>query len=63
LDRELEVLVESPAPQAGVVLGTSCRYAPVELDGDTRDVGTFVRATAACLADKHIAARRHVSGA
>jgi threonylcarbamoyladenosine tRNA methylthiotransferase MtaB len=44
--RGLEVLVESPADRAGRVQGTSCRYAPVELSGDERAIGRFVRVAA-----------------
>ena len=32
--RELEVLVESPGETPGAMIGTACRYAPVELPGD-----------------------------
>jgi threonylcarbamoyladenosine tRNA methylthiotransferase MtaB len=49
--RPLEVLVESPATHPGRVVGTSCRYAPVELAGMAADVGRLVRATAGPLVD------------
>jgi threonylcarbamoyladenosine tRNA methylthiotransferase MtaB len=38
----LEVLVESTAEQPGRVAGTSCRYAPVALRGDSADVGRLI---------------------
>ncbi len=54
--RPLEVLVESPAERAGRVVGTSCRYAPVELGGGTDLVGHFVRVRAGNVAHGHIQA-------
>ncbi len=54
--RQLEVLVESPAERAGRVVGTSCRYAPVELSGGTGLVGQFVRVHAGNVAHGHIQA-------
>jgi threonylcarbamoyladenosine tRNA methylthiotransferase MtaB len=47
----LEVLVESAAQQPGRVVGTSCRYAPVELPGDPVLVGKLIRVTAGETAD------------
>ncbi len=44
--RRLQVLVESPAEQPGRMLGTSCRYAPVELAGDQALVGRFAQVEA-----------------
>jgi threonylcarbamoyladenosine tRNA methylthiotransferase MtaB len=42
--RKLEVLVEGVLPdRPGRVLGTACRYLPVELPGDESMVGQFVR--------------------
>jgi threonylcarbamoyladenosine tRNA methylthiotransferase MtaB len=46
LGRQLEVLVEAPAERTGVVAGTACRYAPVELPGQAGLVGQFVRVIA-----------------
>src|SRR5262249_12101845 len=43
---QLEVLVESSAERPGAVVGTSCRYASVELPGSAELVGQFVRVTA-----------------
>jgi threonylcarbamoyladenosine tRNA methylthiotransferase MtaB len=41
--RALEVLVEGVLPGApGRVLGTACRYLPLELPGDETSVGQFV---------------------
>jgi threonylcarbamoyladenosine tRNA methylthiotransferase MtaB len=56
LGRELEVLVESSAGEPGRMIGTSCRYAPVELPGRERDAGRFVLATAQRVADGRIEA-------
>jgi len=43
----LRVLAESPAAdRPGYVVGTSCRYAPVELPGDESICGELVNATA-----------------
>lgn len=39
--KNLRVLVETPLEE-GRYVGTSCRYAPVELDADPEDVGCFV---------------------
>jgi threonylcarbamoyladenosine tRNA methylthiotransferase MtaB len=57
IGRELEVLVESAAETSGNVLGTACRYAPVELPGDVDQVRSFVRATACSVSDDRILAR------
>jgi threonylcarbamoyladenosine tRNA methylthiotransferase MtaB len=56
LGRRLEVLVESPARQPGRVVGTSCRYAPVELPGTSSDVGQLVQVAAAGTANGTIQA-------
>jgi threonylcarbamoyladenosine tRNA methylthiotransferase MtaB len=41
--KSLSVLVEArPASREGFVLGTACRYVPVELPGSDRDVGELV---------------------
>jgi threonylcarbamoyladenosine tRNA methylthiotransferase MtaB len=54
--RPLEVLVESTAMRPGRVVGTSCRYAPVELAGSAADVGRLLLATAGTLIDGTIQA-------
>jgi threonylcarbamoyladenosine tRNA methylthiotransferase MtaB len=54
--RQLEVLVESPAERPGYVLGTSCRYTPVELPGTEDSIGRFRTATAARVANGRIQA-------
>jgi threonylcarbamoyladenosine tRNA methylthiotransferase MtaB len=61
LGRSLEVLVESPAERQGRVVGTSCRYAPVELPGSSDDVGRFVVATAKRVVDGRVEACRNRS--
>ncbi len=43
--RKLQVLVESPGETPGRVLGTACRYAPVELAGDTAELGELREVT------------------
>ncbi|MBN2217255.1 MAG: hypothetical protein JW719_07750, partial [Pirellulales bacterium] len=42
----LSVLVESAGDRPDTLVGTSARYAPVELFGDARWIGRLVRATA-----------------
>jgi threonylcarbamoyladenosine tRNA methylthiotransferase MtaB len=45
--RTLSVLVEArPASQPGHVLGTACRYVPVEFPGDKADVGQLIEVQA-----------------
>jgi threonylcarbamoyladenosine tRNA methylthiotransferase MtaB len=57
--RQLRVLVESPvADRPGRMVGTSCRYAPVELDGTTALRRLFVDVTASSVADGHIQGER-----
>jgi tRNA A37 methylthiotransferase MiaB len=56
LGRRLEVLVEGPAERPGRVVGTACRYAPVELAGGVEDVGRLVLATVARVTEGHIEA-------
>ena len=47
LGRRLRVLVESPsASQPGRMIGTSCRYAPVELEGSIAERKQFVEVVA-----------------
>jgi threonylcarbamoyladenosine tRNA methylthiotransferase MtaB len=46
LGKSLSVLVEArPAGRAGCVLGTACRYVPVELPGTVGDVGALIDVT------------------
>jgi threonylcarbamoyladenosine tRNA methylthiotransferase MtaB len=47
--RSLRVLVEGSAATPGRMLGTACRYAPVELSAGPQAVGSFVDATACDL--------------
>jgi threonylcarbamoyladenosine tRNA methylthiotransferase MtaB len=54
--RQLEVLVESPAEHPGYVVGTACRYAPVELPGAEDSIGRFLKVTAAQVANGRIQA-------
>ncbi|MEX2092462.1 MAG: tRNA (N(6)-L-threonylcarbamoyladenosine(37)-C(2))-methylthiotransferase MtaB [Pirellulales bacterium] len=54
LGRQLRVLVESQS--GGRWLGTSCRYAPVELTIDESRVGELVDVTAGDVRDGHIVA-------
>jgi threonylcarbamoyladenosine tRNA methylthiotransferase MtaB len=54
--RKLEVLVESEAARLGFVVGTACRYAPVELPGTAELVGQFVQVTGGEVADGRILA-------
>ncbi len=56
LGRQLKVLVESPAERPGYVVGTACRYAPVELPGAADSVGRFFRVTAGEVANGQIRA-------
>jgi threonylcarbamoyladenosine tRNA methylthiotransferase MtaB len=45
--RELQVLVEGPLTERpGYMLGTSCRYTPIELPADVKTRGNFVSAVA-----------------
>jgi threonylcarbamoyladenosine tRNA methylthiotransferase MtaB len=57
---ELTVLVESSGERSGLVVGTACRYAPVELTANESCVGRFVRVIAGEFANGRIqaAARR-----
>ncbi len=56
--RTLEVLVESTAPGPGTVVGTSCRYLPIELPGESDDVGQFVPAIVHRVVDGRVKAAR-----
>jgi len=56
--RRLRVLVESPLPdRPGQMVGTSCRYAPVELPGDVSLRRKFVDVIAGEVIDGRIIAR------
>lgn len=55
--RELQVLVETPAGKKdGLLLGTSGRYAPVELAGNRRLIGRLVSVTAGAVVEGRIRA-------
>jgi threonylcarbamoyladenosine tRNA methylthiotransferase MtaB len=59
LGKSLSVLVEArPASRAGCVLGTACRYVPVELPGSVGDVGELIDVTAESLLDGAISGSR-----
>lgn len=59
LGRRLRVLVESPSPdRAGQMLGTSCRYAPVELQGAVAERRQFVEVTATAVQGPHLLGER-----
>ena len=61
--RQLEALVESPAGRSGYVVGTACRYCPIELPGSAELIGRFVRVTAGATLDGRIqAATQPASG-
>jgi threonylcarbamoyladenosine tRNA methylthiotransferase MtaB len=56
--RRLRVLVESPVPERpGFMVGTSCRYAPVELPGDIALRRKFVDVVAGDVTDGRIVGR------
>ncbi|REK17257.1 MAG: tRNA (N(6)-L-threonylcarbamoyladenosine(37)-C(2))-methylthiotransferase MtaB [Planctomycetota bacterium] len=54
--RRLEVLVESAAETPGRVVGTACRYAPVELPAEAGSIGRLARVTAGRVAEGRIQA-------
>jgi threonylcarbamoyladenosine tRNA methylthiotransferase MtaB len=54
--RSLQVLVEHPSERPGYVVGTACRYVPVELAGGAELVGEFVPMAAGQLVDGRIVA-------
>lgn len=60
--RRLRVLVETPIGE-GQYVGTSCRYAPVELSGDDGARGDFVEVIAGGLSDGRIIAQGHLRAA
>ncbi len=64
LGKPLSVLVEArPATRPGFVLGTACRYVPVELPGSASDVGEIVEVIADNVADDFVSASRRERGA
>jgi len=59
--RELQVLVERWASGTpGLLLGTSARYAPVELPGSQRLIGRLVPATAEAVIEGRIRVQQHL---
>ena len=59
LGRPMQVLVETPdAERRGLLVGTSQRYAPVEVAGDEGLVGRLVRCMAGSVVDGRIRAAR-----
>ncbi len=57
LGRQLQVMVETPiANTTDRYVGTSCRYAPVEVTATQEHVGSFVTAKAGVVADGRIVA-------
>jgi tRNA A37 methylthiotransferase MiaB len=53
--RRLQVLIESPVPERpGQMIGTACRYAPVELPGTTAMRRQFRDVVAAAARDGRI---------
>src|SRR5262249_1760812 len=64
LGKSLSVLVEArPAKRAGCVLGTACRYVPVELPGAAGEVGELVEVTADLLLESAVGGSRREQGA
>jgi threonylcarbamoyladenosine tRNA methylthiotransferase MtaB len=60
VNRDLRVLVESPVPdKTGRLIGTSCRYAPVELAGDEGLCGQLVDVRIAQLQEDGVLSGRH----
>jgi threonylcarbamoyladenosine tRNA methylthiotransferase MtaB len=58
--RQLRVLIEAAsAPAATTLIGTSCRYAPVEIDGPMSLIGRFVDVTAGDVVDGHLRGERN----
>ena len=60
--RRLQVLVEGLGPGPGRVMGTSCRYAQVELPGETRNQGQLVEVTAGASTADRICAVETTAG-
>lgn len=64
LGRKLRVLVESPvAGRPGRMLGTACRYAPVELDASPEQRRSLVEVTAAEIVGERILGERSLGPA
>jgi threonylcarbamoyladenosine tRNA methylthiotransferase MtaB len=63
IGKSLSVLVEArPASRPGYVLGTACRYVPVEVSGSTADIGELIEVEAVQALDFGIGAvRRELS--
>lgn len=62
--KELTVLVEAkPARREGHVLGTACRYVPVELPGTPADRGRLIEVTSVSVSDEGLRATRRESAA
>lgn len=62
--KPLSVLVEArPARRPGHVLGTACRYVPVELPGSISDIGELIDVTAEYVSDGAVCASRREFGA
>lgn len=60
--RQLRVLVERPVDdKPGQFMGTSCRYATVELSGNEASMGQFVEVTAGDVREDRILAAEQVS--
>jgi threonylcarbamoyladenosine tRNA methylthiotransferase MtaB len=59
LGKPLTILVEArPASRVGYVLGTACRYVPVELPGSVSDVGALLEGTVDSLLVNAVSASR-----
>ena len=54
IGERLQVMVEGPTEKPAVFRGTSCRYAPVEFEGDGVCVGNLVDVTAQVVAGESI---------
>jgi threonylcarbamoyladenosine tRNA methylthiotransferase MtaB len=62
--KRLRVLVEaSPASRPGDMLGTACRYVPVEFPGSAADVGRLIEVVACAPRQERLSARRWESSA
>jgi threonylcarbamoyladenosine tRNA methylthiotransferase MtaB len=63
IGREVEVLIEGPsASKPGWMRGTACRYAPVEIPGDERDIARLVRGRCTAATDFELLAQRSENG-
>ena len=54
--QRLEVLVESGTERPGRMVGTSCRYAPVELSGTAADIGRLISVEAGPVCNGYVQA-------